>query len=115
MVEQTKAAKAAGSPAAGAKAGASSNGGSTGVELEREMDRLSLEKAVKDFEIANVRVVDLTQRLITANERIVELQRNTDALQTAHTELLNRHAAMTESTAYGLAHKMWTLRNLMRR
>ena len=115
MVEQTKAAKAAGSPAARAKAGAVSNGGSTGVELERAMDRLSLEQAVKDFEIANVRVVDLTQRLITANERIVELQRNTDALQTAHTELLNRHGAMVESTAYGLAHKMWTLRNLMRR
>ena len=43
------------------------------IQLEREMDRLSLEQAVRDFEIANARVIDLTQRLIAANQRIVEL------------------------------------------
>ena len=43
------------------------------ANLEREMDRLSLEQALRDFEIANARAVDLTKRLIEANQQIKDL------------------------------------------
>ena len=37
-------------------------GTSPNQELERQLDRLSLDQALRDFEIANARVMDLTQR-----------------------------------------------------
>ena len=37
--------------------------------LEKEIGLLSLDQAFRDFEIANARVIDLTQRLIAANDR----------------------------------------------
>ena len=43
-------------------------------DLEREMDRLSLVQALRDVEIANGRAIDLTQRLLEANEQILKLQ-----------------------------------------
>ena len=42
--------------------------------LREEIDRLSLEQALRDFEVANARVVDLTQRLISANDKVVDQQ-----------------------------------------
>ncbi|MHB8508789.1 MAG: hypothetical protein ACYDGR_09100 [Candidatus Dormibacteria bacterium] len=36
--------------------------------LQQEMDMISLEQALVDFEMANRRVTDLTQRLIAATE-----------------------------------------------
>jgi hypothetical protein len=44
------------------------------TDLEREMDRLSLVQALRDVEIANGRAIDLTQRLLEANEQILKLQ-----------------------------------------
>lgn len=38
------------------------------------IDRLSLVQALKDFEIANARVVDLTSRLTQMHERMLSLQ-----------------------------------------
>ncbi len=83
-------------------------------DLEREMDRLSLEQAVRDFEIANARVIDLTQRLISVNERVVELQQELDRTHTALVELNGRHQAVLGSQAYRLADKLRTVRNLLR-
>jgi hypothetical protein len=94
----------------------------TDSQLESELDRLSLMQAVRDFEIANARVVDLTQRLISANQRIVELQKMNDLSETAlvelqsrHAELHGRHAELAGSRAYQLAQKAGALRSLLRR
>lgn len=38
------------------------------------IDRLSLEQALRDFEVANVRVVDLTGRLTALHQQMLELQ-----------------------------------------
>jgi hypothetical protein len=84
-------------------------------QLEREMDRLSLEQAIRDFEIANGRVVDLTQRLISSNERAVQLQQELDRTQTALVELNSRHQEVIGSQAYRLAAMLRTVRNLLRR
>ena len=86
-----------------------------GPELEHELDRLSLEQALRDFEIANARVIDLTQRLITANERITELQRACDETTTSLVEAQTQLAALTEAAAYRIAGKIWAVRNLVRR
>ena len=90
--------------------------------LESELDRLSLMQAVRDFEIANARVIDLTQRLISANQRIVELQKANDLSETAlvelqsrHDELHGRHAELRGSRAYQMAQKAGALRSLLRR
>src|ERR1035438_2604154 len=83
--------------------------------LEREMDRLSLEQAIRDFEIANARVVDLTQRLISSNERAVQLQQDLDRTQTAFVEVNSRHQEVLVSQAYRLAAMLRTVRNLLRR
>ncbi len=85
------------------------------TQLEREMDRLSLEQAVRDFEIANARVVDLTQRLITANQRIVELQAMNDASETTLTAVQSLYAELAGSRAYQTAQKLGALRSLLRR
>lgn len=85
------------------------------TQLEREMDRLSLEQAVRDFEIANGRVVDLTQRLISANQHILELQRSLDTSVTALVELQSRHGEVVTSRAYQVAQKAGALRSLIRR
>jgi hypothetical protein len=85
------------------------------AQLERELDRLSLEQAVRDFEIANSRVVDLTQRLISANQQIVELQRLNDISETALIEVQTRYAEVSTSRAYQLAQRAGAIRSLLRR
>jgi hypothetical protein len=85
------------------------------AQLERELDRLSLEQAVRDFEIANSRVVDLTQRLISANQHIVELQRLNDISETALVEVQTRYAEVVTSRAYQLAQRAGAIRSLLRR
>jgi exonuclease VII small subunit len=85
------------------------------TQLEREMDRLSLEQAVRDFEIANARVIDLTQRLIAANQRVVELQRMNDASETTLTAVQSLYAEVAGSRAYQTAQKLGALRSLFRR
>lgn len=39
-----------------------------------EMDQLSLEQALRDVEVANSRAVDLTRRLLEANEHVRTLE-----------------------------------------
>jgi hypothetical protein len=55
--------------------------GRTGSELERQIDALSLNQALLDFELANARVLDLTARLVEANTRVLRHQGETDALR----------------------------------
>lgn len=82
--------------------------------LDREIDRLSLDQALRDFEVANARVIDLTNRLIAAHDRIVVLQREADQSRVELNELRSQHEAMRSSAAFRLADKIWTLRNLLR-
>jgi chromosome segregation ATPase len=49
------------------------------AELKTEIDALSLTQALVDFELANARVLDLTARLVEANERVRRFGREADA------------------------------------
>jgi hypothetical protein len=84
------------------------------ASLREEIDRLSLEQALRDFEVANARVVDLTQRLISANDRVVDQQRELDQLRVELTELRSVHEAMRGSAAFRIANKLWAMRNALR-
>jgi chromosome segregation ATPase len=47
---------------------------SSDTSLDGQMDSLSLEQALLDFERANARVIDLTQRLLEASDELIELK-----------------------------------------
>jgi chromosome segregation ATPase len=51
----------------------------TSGDLKVEIDALSLNQALVDFELANARVLDLTARLVEANERVRRFGREADA------------------------------------
>lgn len=44
------------------------------TSLDSQLDTLSLEQALLDFERANARVIDLTNRLLEASDELIELK-----------------------------------------
>jgi hypothetical protein len=46
-----------------------------------DLDRVSLTQALRDFEIANARVLDLTQRLVESERRRRELEHELEQLR----------------------------------
>lgn len=79
--------------------------------IQLEMDRLSLNQALIDFEIANARVIDLTHRLLEAEAVAARLQGELDDLSKAHQEMRKVHELMKSSQAYRTATKIWAIRN----
>ena len=79
--------------------------------LDKEFDELSLSQALRDFEIANARVIDLTQRLVESNAAAAALHLALEDQRAAFKELEARHEAMRHSMAFRLASKIWALRN----
>lgn len=100
--------------------------------ISAQMDRLSLEQALLDVEVANARVLDLTARLVEANQRIGVLSADVDQLrneaanvkvaaevevQAVHEEMAAHQAhldAQRSSSAFRWASKVWNLRNALR-
>ena len=64
-----------------------------GSSLTETVDRLSLEQALKDFEVANARVLDLTHRLTELNQELLELRSTHEQLRIEHNKVLARRAA----------------------
>lgn len=87
--------------------------GPTASDLERELDRLSLNQALLDVEVANARVVDLTQRLIGAGHELVTVRQELEALRREHEELRSMHEQMRRSKAFKLANRIWSIRNAL--
>lgn len=85
----------------------------TGDELGAEMDRLSLVQALHDFDVANARVVDLTQRLVSTGRELAVMRQQLTSLQREHEELRQAHEEMQRSRAYRLAKKVWAIRNAL--
>lgn len=55
-----------------------------------DLDSISLEQALKDFEVANGRVIDLTARLTTMNRDLVEARTERERLRLENTRLRSR-------------------------
>jgi hypothetical protein len=58
--------------------------------LEQGLDRLSLTQALRDFEVANGRVIDLTERLVVTAEELVAARQELDAVRAERDELRAR-------------------------
>lgn len=67
--------------------------GASPTSLTEKLDRLSLVQALKDFEIANARVLDLTHRLTELNQELLELRSTHERLRIEHNQALARRAA----------------------
>jgi regulator of replication initiation timing len=84
------------------------------AQLADEMDELSLRQALVDFEVANARTRDLTQRLVALVEDNHQLEHE---LAEVRDELVKERALIAEqrgSQAYKLASRIWNLRNALR-
>src|SRR5438128_5362396 len=83
------------------------------TELRLELDRLSLEQSLADFEVANARVVDLTQRLVDAAEEIRSLRTELDNVRRAQGTLEAELSRTRSTKAYRFAEKVWELRRAL--
>jgi hypothetical protein len=75
--------------------------------LDLELDRLSLEQALVDFELANQRAMDFAARLVESDRRVGELQAQVDEL---HRQIHEIHGTRT----YKLARSVWYVRRALR-
>lgn len=92
----------------------SDNGHEFADSLTDQMDRLSLEQALRDFEIANARVLDLTQRLITATQEINQLRHQYESLRIEHGIIAAEHNQILSSRAYQFARLVGQARRALR-
>ena len=71
-----------------------------GDSLSAEIDRLSLEQALRDFEVANARVIDLTQRLVAQTAETKRLRHEVETLRIEHGAVAARLNEILASRAY---------------
>ena len=86
----------------------------TATELHAELDRLSLAQALLDFEVANARVTDLTQRLMDAADEIAALKGELDRRNADLLEAQKAHREMVESKTWKIAKMIEGFRRLLR-
>lgn len=86
----------------------------TADDLTSELDRLSLAQALLDFEVANARVTDLTQRLMDAADEIVALKAELDRRNADLLEAQKAHREMVESKTWKIAKMIEGFRRLLR-
>lgn len=79
-----------------------------------DMDKVSLEQALRDFEIANARVVDLTQRLITLTKQLQDTQDEVERLRVEARLARTEADTIRNSKAYRTAQQLGQLRALIR-
>jgi seryl-tRNA synthetase len=83
--------------------------------LESELDRISLNRALLDAEVATGRVVDLTRRLVEAADQIRSLQSEVEELQAERLELEEQLASIRNTKAFRTADRLWALRRALHR
>lgn len=79
--------------------------------LQAQLDRLSLEQALRDVDVANARVADLTQRLIGLGDELLAARSDLDATRRELAELRATVDRMRSSRAFRLANRIWAVRN----
>ena len=87
----------------------------TSTDVGRELDRLSLTQALLDFEVANARVTDLTQRLIEASNEIAALREELDRRSAQLAEVDRAHQQMAQSTTWKIAKGIEAVRRFLQR
>ena len=80
---------------------------------EEQLDRIVLNQALVDAEIATARVIDLTERLVDARRQLMELHGELDRLRMEHAQYKAQQEQMQSSAAYRLASRIWAVRNAL--
>jgi hypothetical protein len=83
--------------------------------FSERVDRLSLEQALVDFEVANARVLDLTHRLTELNRELLDLRSEHERLRIAHNQSLARRAAPKVALEAGAHQALRVARAVKRR
>jgi len=83
--------------------------------LTATVDRLSLEQALKDFEVANARTLDLTHRLTELNQELLELRSTHERLRIEHNKVLARRAAPRAAAEVAASQALRVARAVKRR
>jgi len=78
-----------------------------------DLDALSLEQALIDFEIANERVRDLTYRLIASTHATAELQERVRQAEERLAVLQRERQEVEGTKAYKLARRVWAVREAL--
>jgi hypothetical protein len=99
-------------PAVDAEAGAPAGRPSSVTET---VDRLSLVQALKDFEVANARVLDLTHRLTELNQELLDLRSTHEQLRIEHNKVLARRAAPRAAAEAAASQALRVVRVVKRR
>lgn len=89
--------------------------GAEAGDVERELDRLSLEEALRDFEIANARVIDLTQRLVDLGLEVTALREQLVGTQEALVHARRENEAIRATMTFKLADLVRKVRARVRR
>jgi hypothetical protein len=71
-----------------------------GRELERELDRLSLEQALRDLEAANGRVVELTERLLGVSRELTDLRADLVTAEAAAARARHENDTIRSTTVF---------------
>jgi predicted nucleic acid-binding Zn-ribbon protein len=83
-------------------------------DLADQMDALSLRQALIDFEVANARTRDLTQRLVKLAEENGRLEHELAELRAEIVAEREVWAQVKGSQAFRLASRIWNLRNALK-
>ena len=94
----------------------------TAPAVSLDLDGLSFEQALIDFEVANARVLDLTSRLTTEHADLIRLRNEVEELRlqlhvqhAAHVEAARQLAELRSSRAYQAARTLGLARARLRR
>jgi hypothetical protein len=82
--------------------------------VNEELDRLSLQQALVDVEIANARVIDLTKRLLDTSDELTRRTWAMEQLRAEHEQLRTDVSTLQASRSYRLACKLAEARRLLR-
>ncbi|MGH2687677.1 MAG: hypothetical protein ACRDKW_02560 [Actinomycetota bacterium] len=82
--------------------------------VEHDLDRISLGQALLDADIATSRVVDLSRRLVEANDHIARLEAEVAGLHAQHAAVQEELRAIVSTKAFRIADRVWAIRRAVR-
>lgn len=82
---------------------------------DHELDRINLAQALKDFEIANRRVLDLTHRLAAANQELMLARSELSQLQARYGAVARYVEVLRRSPLFPLAKALAKRSRLVKR
>jgi len=68
--------------------------GDMDADVDAQLAHVLLEQSLRDFEVANARVTDLTQRLIEAHHELIEFKSKAAALESENATLRDENEAV---------------------